>query len=242
MKPRLPELPQVWREAVEELWRRRLRTLLTLLGLIFGVGAIVAMQAVGEGSRREALKLVEGLGLHNLIAEARPQDDATLRENRARSLGLTLSDAQAALQVVPGAERFAAEKRIRTYSVFSDHAGSDAQASGVSPDWFELSSLQLAKGRALTAGDDAALASVAVLGHQAAASLFPGRDQYDFWFDPKAHAGEDAILFEDTWRPLYDVASEFRSLTVLAELPVVVNGRQVDLHRILLGTDFTPHE
>ena len=73
-------------------------------------------------------------------------------------------------------------------------------------------------------------------------SLFPGRDQYDFWFDPKAHAGEDAILFEDTWRPLYDVASEFRSLTVLAELPVVVNGRQVDLHRILLGTDFTPHE
>lgn len=50
MKPRLPELPQVWREAVEELWRRRLRTLLTLLGLIFGVGAIVAMQAVGEAA------------------------------------------------------------------------------------------------------------------------------------------------------------------------------------------------
>ena len=59
----LQRLPQVWREAMEELWRRRLRTLLTLLGLIFGVGAIVAMQAVGEGSRREALRLVEGLGL-----------------------------------------------------------------------------------------------------------------------------------------------------------------------------------
>ena len=71
-------------------------------------------------------------------------------------------------------------------------------------------------------------------------SLFPGRDQYDFWFDPKAHAGEDAILFEDTWRPLYEVASEFKSLTVLAELPVVVGGRQIDLHRILLGTDFQP--
>ena len=48
----LQRLPPVWREAVDELWRRRLRTLLTLLGLIFGVGAIVAMQAVGEGSRR----------------------------------------------------------------------------------------------------------------------------------------------------------------------------------------------
>src|SRR5690606_28240673 len=104
MSPLLAKLPPVWREAVEELWRRRLRTLLTLLGLIFGVGAIVAMQAVGEGSRREALKLVESLGLRNLIAEAKPQDDATLRENRARSLGLTVSDAQAALAVVPGAE------------------------------------------------------------------------------------------------------------------------------------------
>ena len=67
----LQRLPTIWREAIEELWRRRLRTLLTLLGLIFGVGAIVAMQAVGEGSRREALRLVESLGLHNLIAEAR---------------------------------------------------------------------------------------------------------------------------------------------------------------------------
>ena len=41
-----------WHEAWEELSRRKLRTLLTLLGLIFGVGSIVAMQGVGEGSRR----------------------------------------------------------------------------------------------------------------------------------------------------------------------------------------------
>ena len=140
MKPRLPELPQVWREAVEELWRRRLRTLLTLLGLIFGVGAIVAMQAVGEGSRREALRLVESLGLHNLIAEAKSQDEATLKETRARSLGLTVADADAALAVVPGAGSYAAEKQVRTYSVFSDAGRSDAQASGVSADWFKLSS------------------------------------------------------------------------------------------------------
>ena len=115
-------LPTVWREAVEELWRRRLRTLLTLLGMIFGVGAIVAMQAVGEGSRREALRLVEGLGLNNLVVESRPADGDALREVRARSLGLSRADAQAALDVVPGAEAFAAEKRIKTDSVISDAA------------------------------------------------------------------------------------------------------------------------
>jgi putative ABC transport system permease protein len=172
----ISKLPPVWREAVEELWRRRLRTLLTLLGLIFGVGAIVAMQAVGEGSKREALRMVESLGLHNLIAEVKPQDEATLKESRARSLGLSVADAHAALAVVPGAEKFAAEKRVRTHTVFSDHGRSDAQASGISADWFELSSLQVAKGRALDAEDERALAPVAVIGHQAAASLFPGVD------------------------------------------------------------------
>ena len=172
----LQRLPQIWREAIDELWRRRLRTLLTLLGLIFGVGAIVAMQAVGEGSRREALRLVESLGLHNLIAVATPQDDDTLKETRARSLGLSIADARAALAVVPGAEAFAAEKPVKTHSVFSDYASGEAQASGVSADWFALSSLQVARGRALTVQDEDALAPVAVLGHQAATALFPRVD------------------------------------------------------------------
>src|SRR3546814_17137684 len=91
------------------------------------------MQAVGEGSRREALRLVESLGLHNLIAQARPQDDDARRETRERSLGLSVSDARVALAVVPGAERFAAEKAVKTYAAFSDHGHSYAPASGVSP-------------------------------------------------------------------------------------------------------------
>lgn len=169
-------LPPVWREAVEELWRRRLRTGLTLLGLVFGIGAIVAMQAVGEGSRREALRLVESLGLHNLIAQSRAQDEDERRETRERSLGLSLADARAALAVVPGAQRYAAEKAVKTYTAFSDRGRSDAQASGVSPDYFQLSSLRVASGRGLTQADDDALAAVAVLGHQAAADLFPGAD------------------------------------------------------------------
>ncbi len=165
-----------WREALQELSRRKLRTGLTLLGLIFGIGAIVAMQAVGEGSRREALKLVQGLGLNNLIVEARSFDADTLRENRNRSLGLTVADASAALAVVPGAQHFAAEKRIKSHAVFSEQGGSDAQISGVTPDYFELATLSVAQGRTLTAEDAAGLASVVVLGNQAAHSLFPEGD------------------------------------------------------------------
>lgn len=162
-----------WKEALQELARRKLRTGLTLLGLVFGVGAIVGMQAIGEGSRREALRLIETLGLNNLIVAAKPQEEQRLWELRKRSLGLTLADARAALSVVPEVKRFAAEKAIRTYSVFSEYASSDAGASGVTPDYFSMSSLRIAVGRELTVDDETRSAAVAVLGHQAAATLFP---------------------------------------------------------------------
>ena len=162
-----------WREAFQELARRKLRTSLTLLGMIFGVGAIVAMQAVGEGSRREALGLVEELGLNNLVVEAKPADESALRELRARSLGLSRADAEAALHVVTGVQRYALERRIKTNSTISAHASSDASASGVSPAFFALSSLKIAEGRAFDEADETALAPVAVLGHLAARGLFP---------------------------------------------------------------------
>lgn len=167
------KLPVVWREAFEELMRRKLRTLLTLLGLIFGVGSIVAMQAVGEGSRREALRLVEGLGLNNIVVESREQDEETLREQRARSLGLSLTDARVAFALTPAAKKFAAEKKIKVHSVFSSAAAADLEVSGVSPDYFSLSALALAGGRLFNNDDDQALAAYAVLGDQAARSLFP---------------------------------------------------------------------
>lgn len=167
------KLPVVWREAFEELMRRKLRTLLTLLGLIFGVGSIVAMQAVGEGSRREALRLVEGLGLNNIVVESREQDEETLREQRARSLGLSLTDARVALALTPDAKKFAAEKAVKVHSVFSNFAAADLEVSGVSPDYFSLSALVLVSGRLFNEQDDQALSAHAVLGDQAARSLFP---------------------------------------------------------------------
>lgn len=169
-------LSLAWREAFSELLRRPLRTLLTLLGLIFGVGAIVAMQAVGEGSRREAMRIVENLGLQNLMAEVKQQEDAVNQEARVRSAGLSRADAHASLEVVPGAKLVASEKQIKLNSVYSDSAAADARLSGVDPAWFQLSNLAVEKGRPLLARDDATLASVVVLGDQAADSLFPRTD------------------------------------------------------------------
>ena len=160
-------------EAVEELQRRKLRTLLTLLGMIFGVGAIVAMLAVGEGSRREALRLVTELGLNNLIVRTKTLEPDTLKEVRKRSLGLSSGDADALLSVVPGAQSVALEKEIKVDQLASFGRIVSAQALAVSIAYAEHASLSLRDGRWLSADDAATSAPVAVVGERLANNLFP---------------------------------------------------------------------
>jgi len=161
------------RHAAQELAHHKLRTSLTLLGMVFGVGAVIAMLSIGEGAQREALRLVEGMGLRNIIVQAREFDETQLKENRERSVGLTLLDLEAALDTLPQIEGEAAEKSIKPYALFSHFGRSDARVVGVSPDWFRLASLGVRDGRLLSAEDAASFAQVAVLGSQAASSLFP---------------------------------------------------------------------
>ncbi|MDP1730442.1 MAG: glycosyltransferase family 39 protein [Devosia sp.] len=72
-------------------------------------------------------------------------------------------------------------------------------------------------------------------------SLSAKTDQFDFWFDAATHAGEDAILFGDDWRPLTsEVTSRFESVTLLEEIPVSRLGKPLDTHRIYLGRGFLP--
>ena len=72
-------------------------------------------------------------------------------------------------------------------------------------------------------------------------SLSPKTEQYDFWFDRPAHAGEDAILLGDLWRPLtLETVAQFESVTELSRSEVVRYGRLLDTHIIYLGQGFKP--
>ncbi|MDG0968323.1 MAG: ABC transporter permease [Porticoccaceae bacterium] len=156
-----------------ELAQHKLRTLLTLLGMIFGVGAVIAMLNIGEGAEREALKMINSMGLHNLIVETKMFDDEELTEQRKHSTGLTIRDAQISVLSLPFIEAFSAQKIIDTYGIFSASGYSDGEAIGVSPSYFKLSKLQLANGRLLTEADDADFSQVALLGSSTAKQLFP---------------------------------------------------------------------
>jgi putative ABC transport system permease protein len=162
--------------ALEQLHQHKLRTFLTLLGMVFGVGAVIAMLSIGEGAKQESLRLIESMGLHNLLVQSRELDPETLKEVREHSVGLSHSDVLAIKQTMPTVDAVSEEKRIKTWSLFSLHAPSDAQVLAVSPEYFELASLKTARGRFTDQQDDNRFAQVAVLGAQAARTLFPGLD------------------------------------------------------------------
>ncbi len=159
-------------EAIAELRRRKLRTGLTLLGMVFGVGAIVAMLAVGEGSKREALRLVSELGLNNVLVEAKSITPDRLKELRTRSLGLSAADGAAALSVVPGAESVSYRKEIKVDQLARGTALATASAFAVSMEYAHHSGVRLASGRWFSAADGATIAPVCVLGPRLARALF----------------------------------------------------------------------
>jgi len=159
--------------AIEQLRQHKLRTALTLLGMVFGVGAVIAMLSIGEGAKQEALRLIESMGLRNILVEARDFDQDTLTEIREHSVGLSQSDVRAIIQTLPSVEGVSSEKKIKAWNMFSDQASSDSQVLAVSPEYFALASLKIATGRTINEEDNKYYAQVAVLGAQAASNLFP---------------------------------------------------------------------
>lgn len=166
------ETEDLW-HAIDQLRQHKLRTSLTLLGMVFGVGAVIAMLSIGEGAKQEALRLIESMGLRNLLVEARDFDEDALREIREHSIGLSKRDVRVIKLTLPGVAGVSAEKKVKTWNLFSQQAIVDSQVLAVSPEYFELASLTLAGGRGIEARDNRYYAQVAVLGAQAARNLFP---------------------------------------------------------------------
>jgi putative ABC transport system permease protein len=159
-------------DALRELSAQKLRTFLTLLGMIFGVGAVIAMLNIGEGAEREALKLIDSMGVNNIIIQSKVYDSAELAEIREESLGLTMSDVDAAVATLPFVDDFSASKNIKVHDLYSDFGKSSAPVMGVTPSYFQYANLILSEGRFSNSDDEDMLSQVAVLGADAASELF----------------------------------------------------------------------
>jgi putative ABC transport system permease protein len=204
--------------AFDNLADHKLRTLLTTLGMMFGVGAVIAMLSIGAGAEREALTLIDRLGIRNVVVRAKTYKPDELEEIRKKSIGLSQRDVEAIEEAVPGVDFAAARLEIEPYKVLSGGGKTKARVFGVGYRHREVTPFALSEGRMFDADDERDHAQVAVIGAAVRRELFGadpalGRDLKinDVWFEvvgvlaPEATAASavQGVAVNSTEREIY---------------------------------------
>jgi putative ABC transport system permease protein len=164
--------------AFRSMSRRRLRTLLMMLGVTVGIGSLTLLNAVGEASKKESMKRFK-----NMIGTF---DTIILRPGAGRTRGmvsltnvpgtLKFDDANAIETNLAGVKQVARLQNAFDIDIkYRDHADSTA-VFGVSANWFELRGDDAAKGALFSEQDNRDLARVAVLGADVESRIFAGED------------------------------------------------------------------
>jgi putative ABC transport system permease protein len=140
--------------------------------MLFGVGAVIAMLAIGAGAERQAMAMIERLGLRNVLLKAKEFKKEELDEMRKKSPGVSLRDGEAIAQALPQVELVAPVVKIEPYKVLAAGGSAECQVYGVSFRQKELFGMKLAEGRYIDAKDEKESAQVCVIGQEARKALF----------------------------------------------------------------------
>ena len=209
--PRIPAVGRYadflpdFRMGLENLRAHKLRSLLTMMGMIFGVAAVVAMLSIGAGAQQEVMAFIEQLGVRNLIVEAREApDQQTLQKIRKLSAGLNFQDYRVVQANLEGITTSTARKRFTPTKLLPKPQGDAPVLYGVSPAYATIANLKVVSGRFFDEGETANAAPVAVLGEAAAAALFGTEDPIgnyvkvnDQWFQVIGVAGPQLTVQTD---------------------------------------------
>lgn len=164
-------LPEV-QMGLSSLFAHKLRSMLTMLGMIFGVGAVVAMLSITAGAQKEMMSFIDQLGVNNIIIEAHEATDRNmLQQVRAKSPGLTFRDYRAITENVTGIEAITPRKRFKPTRILPKTALEVPALVGVLPNFVDINSLKLVAGRFFTDEDNLRSAPVCVLGETAKVDL-----------------------------------------------------------------------
>ncbi|MBN2243160.1 MAG: ABC transporter permease [Acidobacteria bacterium] len=158
--------------ALASLGRHKLRSFLTMLGMIFGVGAVIAMLSIGAGAEQQSLSIIENLGINNIIIRAKEFKDEELRQIRTESLGVSLRDVQALEDILKPKPLITASRLVTTYQVISEKGRTDSRVLGVSSTYPVIQNLKLLQGSFFLPSDEEGNAQVCVLGIAAKQKLF----------------------------------------------------------------------
>jgi len=159
---------------IKSLWMHKLRSTLTMLGMVFGVCSVVAMLAIGEGASREAQAAIARLGSTNLIIETikPPQEQAdTGKVEAMRNYGLTYADAETIHNTIPNVEVTVPVRELDQEARYLNRQIA-IKIVGTIPWYTEISPIRLIRGRFLGSTDLQYGQAVCVIDEQVARELF----------------------------------------------------------------------
>ena len=241
------------RLGIKTLMLHKLRSLLTILGVVFGVGSVIAMLAVGEGASEQALEQIRKLGSNNIILTAmKPVEDEQNQTMRVRMsvYGLEYQDEERIRQTMPAVKRTVPVKQVRKEARLGERA-MELRVLGVTPEWFALVRRATVAGRVLTERDMDENAAVCVLTeygarrllateHAVGQSIRIGSDHYEVVGIVQSEEAGGAIQTPDenvdAYLPL-NVARERYGDVTMRMAAGSFERELVELHMILVEVD-----
>ena len=169
------------RVALDGLLANKLRSTLTMLGVIIGVGAVIALMSIGAGAQAAITEQITSIGTNLLIViPGAPEGEGGVRGSFGSASNLTYADAQAIADTsnVPDA-KYVAPIFDQNAQIIFGAVNINASVTGVTEDYLPTFNLTVAQGRFIDAGDVNKRSDVAVLGYQAAQDLFGSFDPLD---------------------------------------------------------------
>lgn len=169
-------------EAVRVILANKVRTLLTALGIIFGVAAVITMLAIGKGAEREILAQLELVGVNNILITPIPdepdennsedEDDTGASETIRFSKGLDLLDVTS-IQNIPTIKQISPEIIMETYMIKKGRQSS-VKLIGVTNSFFETSNVNIGQGKNFTEAQAINAQPVCIIGEKVEKKLFTG--------------------------------------------------------------------
>jgi putative ABC transport system permease protein len=174
---------QILSVSLEAVFVNKTRSILTALGIIFGVGAVISMMAIGNGARQEILEQIKLVGVNNIVilpkADADKKESAEEEEGKTLkkkfSPGLSLKDAENILASIPTIEKVSSEATYKTLAVRKGKK-LNIELSGVTPDFFGLFNQTLKKGEFFNSWQVSKGDPVCIIGPEIEAKLFAKED------------------------------------------------------------------
>jgi putative ABC transport system permease protein len=184
--------------AASNLRAQKIRTLLTALGIVFGVGSVIGMLAIGAGAREESLRFIEQLGVRNIMVDSRPAtSNEELQQRRRSSPGLTERDARILEANIDQLEILSPRRMLHPARVLPKPTDAIPELFGVRPSYAAIHSLKTIEGRFFNDEEQLSGAAVCVLGAKAKVSLLGFGKAVDAY-----------VKVNDTWMRVLGVLDE----------------------------------